>query len=184
MEQDLQQTIALLSRTPAALNALLRGLPEDWTQCNEGDGTWTAFDVVGHLAYCERVDWMSRARVILSAKGSPELPAFRPVDREGQRRHSEGKSIDQLLDDFSRLRSANLAELQSLHLSAADLALEGRHPAFGPVTLSQLLATWATHDLTHTHQLSRILAHQYRHAVGPWSEYLGVLQCDGHSSPA
>lgn len=184
MEQDLQQTIALLSRTPAVFDALLRGLPGNWTDRNEGDGTWTAFDVVGHLAYCERVDWMSRTRLILSAKGSPEIPAFRPVDREGQRRESQGKSLAQLLDDFSRLRAENLAELQTLALTSAELDLQGRHPAFGPVTLSQLLATWATHDLTHMHQLSRILAHQYREAVGPWRAYLGVLQCDGHSSPA
>lgn len=184
MEQELQNTVAILSRTPATLNALLRGLPEDWTHRNEGDGTWTACYVVGHLAHCERVDWMSRTRLILSAKDTQEIPVFRPVDREGQRRENEAKSIDQLLDEFSRLRGENLAELQSFGLSAGELNLEGRHPAFGPVTLSQLLATWATHDLTHMHQLSRILAHQYRQAVGPWSTYLGVLQCDGHSSPA
>jgi hypothetical protein len=184
MEQNLQDTIALLSRTPAALGALLRGLPEDWTHRSEGDGTWTAFDVIGHLAYCERTDWMSRARLILSAKGAPDIPAFQPVNREAQRRESQGKSLDQLLDEFFRLRSENLAELQTIPLTPADLALQGRHPAFGPVTLSQLLATWAAHDLTHIHQLSRILAHQYREAVGPWSAYLGVLQCDGHSSPA
>lgn len=184
MEQNLQDTIALLSRTPAALKALLSGLPEAWTNRNEGDGTWTAFDVIGHLAYCERTDWMSRTKLILSAKGAPEIPAFQPVNREGQRRESQGRSLDQLLDEFSRLRSENLAELQSLTLTPADLALQGRHPAFGPVTLSQLLATWATHDLTHMHQLSRILAHPYRQAVGPWSAYLGVLQCEGHSSPA
>jgi hypothetical protein len=184
MEQDLQLTIALLRRTPATLNALLRDLPENWTRSTEGEGTWTAFDVVGHLAHCERVDWMERARLILSAKGNAEIPAFRPVDREGQRRESVGKSLDQLLDHFSRLRTQNLAELQSLDITASELALRGLHPAFGPVTLSQLLATWATHDLTHIHQLSRLLAYQYREAVGPWSAYLGVLQCTGHSAPA
>ena len=184
MEHDLQQTIVLLSRTPGAIDALLRGLPESWTRRSEGESTWTAFDVIGHLAYCERTDWMGRARLILSAKGNPEPPLFPRVDREGQRRESQGKSLDQLLDEFSSQRAKNLAELQSLGLTSAELTLEGRHPAFGPVTLSQLLATWATHDLTHMHQLSRILAHQYREAVGPWSAYLGVLQCDGHSSPA
>jgi hypothetical protein len=184
MEQNLQQTIALLSRAPDTFDSLLRGLPDALIHRNEGEGTWTAFDVIGHLAYCERTDWMSRTRQILSAKGNPEIPLFRPVDREGQRRESQGKSLGQLLDEFSRLRAQNLAELRSLDLTPADLALQGRHPAFGPVTLSQLLATWAAHDLTHMHQLSRILAHQYREAVGPWSAYLGVLQCDGHSSPA
>lgn len=184
MTQDLQQTIALLSRTPDALNGLLRGLPETWTHRSEGDGTWTALDVIGHLAYCERTDWMTRARLILSGRDSSEIPAFRPVDRLGQQRESQGNSLEQLLDEFSDLRAKNLEELESLRLSAAEFDLQGRHPAFGPVSLSQLLATWAVHDLTHLHQLSRILAYQYRDAVGPWSAYLGVLQCHGHSSPA
>jgi len=184
MEPNLQQTIALLGRAPDSFNALLRGLPEAVIHCNEGEDTWSTFDVIGHLAYCERTDWMTRTRQILSAKGGPEIPLFRPLDREGQRRESQNKSLDQLLDEFSGLRAQNLSELQSLELTSADLSLQGRHPAFGPVTLSQLLATWAAHDFTHIHQLSRILAHPYRQAVGPWSAYLGVLRCDGHSSPA
>lgn len=184
MEQDLQQTIALLRRTPNALSALLRELPEEWTHRREGEGTWTAFDVVGHLAYCERTDWMSRARLILSAKGSPEIPPFQPLDRLGQQRESAGKSLGALLDEFADRRAENLVELASFRLTGPELALRGHHPAFGPVTLSQLLATWAAHDMTHLHQISRILAHQYRDAVGPWKSYLGVLQCDGHSSPA
>jgi hypothetical protein len=186
MTQDLQQTVALLRHTPGTLDALLRDLPEGWPQRNEGEGTWTAFDVVGHLVYCERTDWMTRARLILSNRNSPdgEVPAFRPVDRLGQKRESEGKSLAQLLDEFSRLRTENLAELESFQLTESEFGLKGLHPAFGPVTLSQLLATWAVHDLTHLHQLSRILAYQYREAVGPWSAYLGVLQCNGHSAPA
>lgn len=184
MDHDLSQTISLLTRTPAALDALLRGLPEAWTHRNEGKGTWTAFEVVGHLAYGERTDWMLRAKQILSTRGQPaaELPAFRPFDRLGQQHESQGKSLSNLLDEFAHLRAQNLAELHAFHITPTDLQLQGRHPAFGPVTLSQLLATWATHDLTHLHQLSRILAHQYRETVGPWSAYLGVLHCNGHSS--
>ncbi len=184
MDHDLSQTIALLTRTPAALDALLRDLPEAWTHRNEGEDTWTAFDVVGHLAYGERTDWMLRAKQILSNRSQPasDLPAFRPFDRLGQQRESQGKSLSNLLDEFARLREQNLAELHAFHLKPADLQLQGRHPAFGLVTLSQLLATWATHDLTHLHQLSRILAHQYRETVGPWSAYLGVLHSNGHSS--
>jgi DinB family protein len=184
MAHDLQQTLSLLSRTPSALDALLRNLPEAWTHRNEGEGTWTVYDVIGHLAYGERTDWPARARQILSSRDVPgsEIPAFQPFDRLGQQRESQGKSLPQLLGEFATLRSQNLAELQSFHLSLADLELRGLHPAFGPVTLSQLLATWVTHDLTHLHQISRILAHQYRGNVGPWSAYLGVLHCDGHSS--
>ena len=181
MQQNLQQTISLLNRTPATLNALLRDLPETWTQQNEGEGTWTVSDVVAHLIYGERADWMSRAKTILQFG---ETQTFAPFDRLGHIRESQGKSLNQLLDEFGRLRSDNLRELHALNLQPQDLDRRGQHPAFGSVTLSQLLFTWATHDLTHLHQISRVMAHQYREAVGPWSRYLGVLHCDGHSSPS
>jgi DinB superfamily len=179
MEHDLQQTMLLLARTPAALNALLRGLPERWTMRDEGEGTWSVFDVVGHLISGERVDWLPRARMILE---SGESLTFEPFDRSGHLREGQGKTLEQLLDEFARLRAENLDELSALHLRREDMERQGRHPAFGVVTLSELLATWAAHDLTHLHQISRIMAHQYREAVGPWSAYLGVLQCAGHSS--
>ncbi len=179
MEQNLQNTIALLSRTPTALDALLRGLPEDWIFRNEGNNTWNAFDVVGHLIHGERTDWMPRARMVLQFGQSK---TFEPFDRWAQARESQGKSLPQLLDEFARLRAENLGELRALNLRPEDLERRGRHPALGLVTLSQLLAAWAAHDLTHLHQVSRIMAHQYREAVGPWRAYLGVLQCNGHSS--
>jgi hypothetical protein len=179
MPQHLQQTISLLTRTPAALDALLRDLPEAWTHRNEGEGTWTALDVIGHLIYCERVDWMPRVKMILQ---SGETRAFAPFDREGFVKQREDRSLGQSLDEFASLRSENLNALQALKLQPADLERRGRHPALGTVTLSQLLATWAAHDLTHLHQISRVMAHQYREAVGPWSQYLGVLKCAGHSS--
>jgi hypothetical protein len=180
MEHNLQHTISLLSRTPAALNALLRDQPEAWTFQNEGENTWSAFDVVGHLIHAERTDWMPRARMILQFGDTQK---FEPFDRLAQVRESQGKSLGQLLDEFARLRSENLAELRAFHLKPDDFARRGRHPALGVVTLSELLATWAAHDLTHLHQISRIMAHQYREAVGPWRAYLGVLKCAGHSSP-
>jgi hypothetical protein len=180
MEQNLQDTIALLAHTPAALDALLRDLPEMWTLRNEGEGTWSAFDVVGHLNHGERTDWLPRAKMILEFG---ETRAFQPFDRWGQERESTGKSLGQLLDEFARLRSEGLAELRAMNLRPEDLARRGRHPALGRVTLAQLLATWAVHDLTHLHQISRLMAHQYDAAVGPWQAYLGVLQCAGHSAP-
>ena len=180
MDHNLPQTISLLTRTPAALDALLRDLPESWTLRNEGENTWSAFDVLGHLIHGDRTDWMPRARMILQFG---EGKAFEPFDRWGQIRESQSKSLAELLDEFVRLRSENLRELRALNLRHEDLDRRGRHPALGVVTLSQLLATWAVHDLTHLHQISRVLAHQYRDAVGPWSAYLGVLQCAGHSSP-
>jgi DinB superfamily len=179
MEHHLPDTISLLARTPVALNSLLRDLPESWTFRNEGEHTWSAFDVVGHLNHCERADWIPRAKMILQFG---ETKTFEPFDRQGHSREIQAKSLPQLLDEFALLRSENLAELRSTNLQQKDLDRRGRHPAFGRVTLSQLLATWAIHDLTHLHQISRLMAHQYRAAVGPWSAYLGVLHCAGHSS--
>jgi len=177
---NLADIIAVLTHTPATLDALLHGLPDTWVRGNEGKDTWSAFDIVGHLIYGERTDWMPRVRIILQ---NGEARPFDPFDRFAQFKESEGKSLEELLDDFARLRRENLAALQALNLQPTDFTRRGKHPALGVVTLSELLATWAVHDLTHVHQLSRVMAHQYRDAVGPWSAYLGVLQCDGHSAP-
>lgn len=199
-EFDLAEAIAILTRTPATLDALLRGLPDMWVLRNEGRSnegrnnesrnneggnkqakdTWSAFDILGHLIVGERTDWMPRARIVLE-KG--EACPFHPFDRFAQAKESQGKSLEQILDEFARLRRENVAALQALNLKPEDLARRGTHPALGVVTLSQLLATWAVHDLTHLHQLSRVMAHQYRDVVGPWSAYLGVLHCAGHSAP-
>ncbi len=179
MEQNLEYTTSLLARTPATLDALLRGMPEMWTLQNEGEGTWSAFDVLGHLIHGERTDWVPRAKRILEFG---ESRPFEPFDRLAQTRESQGKRMDQLLDEFARLRAENLVALRALNLRAEELALRGRHPALGVVTLSELLATWAAHDLTHLHQISRVMAHQFRGAVGPWTAFLGVMQCAGHSA--
>ena len=176
---DLQQTIQILDRTPASLNALLRDLPRSWTMGNEGGKSWSPFDIVGHLIHGELTDWMPRARIILE---HGESRAFDPFDRLAQESDSTGRSLPELLDEFGRLRAQNLDRLRAMNLQASDLNRRGRHPALGLVTLSQLLATWAVHDLTHLHQLSRVMAYQYRDAVGPWSAYLGVLHCEGHGS--
>jgi DinB superfamily len=179
MEHHLAHSIALLARTPATLNSFLRDLPEAWTSTNEGQNTWSVFDVVGHLIHGERTDWMPRAKRILEFG---ESKAFDPFDRFAQNRESQGQSLPQLLDEFARLRSDNLTQLRALNLQPQDFQRRGRHPALGAVTLSELLATWAAHDLTHLHQISRIMAYQYREAVGPWSKFLGVMHCAGHSA--
>ena len=181
MELELQNTIALLERTPPALDALLRGLPGKWTESNEGDNTWSVRDVVAHLIHGEDEDWMPRAKMILHSR---ETQSFTPFDRDGYVRYSRGKTLTQLLDDFARARAKGLDELRALKFTAVDLKKEGRHPTFGAVTLSELLTTWAAHDLTHVHQISRIMAHQYREAVGPWARFLGVMHCVGHSEAA
>ena len=180
-EHYFEQTLALLERTPATLDALLRGLPEAWIHGKEGENSWSPFEIMAHLIHTERADWMPRVKMVLQ---SGEAETFERVNREGFKLVSLGRQLGQLLDEFARLRQENLDQLRSLNLRQEDLDRRGRHPAFGPVTLSELLATWATHDLTHLHQISRVMACQYREAVGPWSKYLGVLKCGGHSDPA
>ena len=179
MEHNLQHTTSLLARTPAALNALLRDLPETWTHRNEGEDTWSVYDTVGHLIHCERTDWMPRAKMILE---HGETQTFAPFDREGFVNDLGDTSLPPLLDEFTRRRSENFDQLRRWNLQPQDLKRRGQHPALGAVTLSQLLATWAAHDLTHLHQISRVMAYQYRDVVGPWSKFLGVLKCNGHSS--
>ena len=176
MEPSLDQSISLLARTPAVLDTLLRDLPAPLADATEGEGTWTIPVILSHLIHGERTDWIPRTRMILEWR---ETKTFEPFNMHAHIEHARGKSIEQLLDEFSLARTQSLGQLRAMNLSVTDLELRGRHPDFGTVTLSQLLATWAAHDLTHLHQLSRVLAQPYREAVGPWSAYLGVLHCSG-----
>src|SRR5947209_3825825 len=163
MAHDLEKTIALIERTPKVLNNLLRDLPDDWTMRNEGENSWSAYDIVGHLIHGEKTDWIPRAKRLLE---SGESKPFDKFDRFAQERESKGKSLGELLDEFARLRGESIRQLRALKLQPKDLERKGTHQVLGPVTLSQLLASWAAHDLTHLHQLSRVMAHQYRQAIG------------------
>ena len=178
MLHDLEQTVALLARTPAALDAFLRDLPDAWTHRNEGENTWSAFQIVDHLVDGERNVWLPRTRHLLQFGDSRPFESF---DRLSNATARDKPSLPELLDEFARLRSENLSELRAMHLQPHDLERRGLHPALGAVTLSELLATWPAHDLSHLHQLSRVMAHQYREAIGPWTALLGVMKCAGHS---
>lgn len=172
MQFDLPHALEILERTPATFRALMGGLSDAWTRPDEGPDTFSAFDNLGHLIHGERTDWIPRARIIL-AQGPGRR--FEPYDRFAQYRESEGKSVAELLEEFTHLRAGNLATLRGWNLSDHELALEGEHPALGTVTLRQLLATWAAHDLGHIAQTARVMAKQYREAVGPWRAYLPIL---------
>ena len=172
MDFDLAAGIAILERTPDTFRAMLAGLPPAWIHATEGPETWSPYVIVGHLIHGERADWIPRASIIL-AQGANRR--FQPYDRLAQFRESQGKSMMDLLDEFTRLRARNLATLGSWGLTDAQLALEGEHPAFGAVTLRQLLSCWAAHDLGHIAQTARVMAKQYRDAVGPWRSYLPVM---------
>ena len=168
----LDEGIAILTRTPAALDALLRGLPDGFIAAHEGGDTWSPYDVVGHLIHGERTDWMARVRRILE---SGDAVPFDRFNRVAQFADSSGRTLDSLLAEFAALRRGSVQELAALRLTPADLARPGLHPELGPVTLSQLLATWVTHDLDHVTQIARVLARQYADAVGPWRAYLRVI---------
>ncbi|HSE32590.1 MAG TPA: DinB family protein [Pyrinomonadaceae bacterium] len=172
MEFQLEEARQILSRTPLTLNSLLLPLSNAWLLRNEGAETWSPFDVVGHLIHGEETDWIPRTKVILQhGEGRP----FEPFDRFAMFERSKGKSITELLDTFTRLREANLQELDEMKLTAADLEKRGRHPELGTVTLKQLLATWVAHDLGHVAQIVRVMAKQYREEVGPWRQYLSIV---------
>lgn len=164
--------LAILERTPNVLHALLADLPENWTLHNEGGDTWTPYDVVGHLVHGERTDWMARIRKCLSADDK----AFVRFDRTAMFNESDGKSLEDLLDEFAALRQHNLAAFSALGITEADLESTGLHPTFGEVKLRQLLATWAAHDLGHLTQITRVMCKQYRAEVGPWKEFISVLR--------
>jgi hypothetical protein len=169
----LEESIAILERTPVVVNALLRDLPVAWTHATEGPGTWSPFVVIGHLIHGEKTDWIPRVDTILQdGRGR----TFETFDREAQFQESADKTIAELLDEFSALRRANLDRLRSLQLSPEQLELPGTHPAFGTVTMRQLLATWTAHDLAHLLQISRVMARRYKQDVGPWAEYLSVMR--------
>lgn len=173
MEYTLEKSIEILSRTPKVLTGLLSGLSDDWVKNNEGENTWSPFDVVGHLIHGEKTDWIPRLKIILE-KG--EKKAFEPFDRFAQFENSKGKQLDSLLAEFARLRQKNLHFLKILILDDAALDQEGCHPEFGVITVRQMLAAWTVHDLGHIVQISRVMARQYETEVGPWKKYLKVLQ--------
>jgi hypothetical protein len=172
MHFDLNESVAVLRRTPATLATLLDGLGPSWIEAREGPDTFSPFDVVGHLIDGEETDWLPRARIILA--GGPD-PRFEPYDRFRHRTRNVGRTLMSLLEEFAILRAANLDLLASLRITPTQLDLEGIHPVYGPVTLRQLLAGWVVHDLGHLAQVARVMAKQYRDAVGPWVSVLPIL---------
>jgi uncharacterized damage-inducible protein DinB len=173
MEFDLASSRTILARTPVTLDVLVRDLPDAWVKVSEGPGTWSVFDVVGHLIHGERTDWIPRARIILE---HGDRKPFEPFDRFAQLAANQDAPLADLLDQFAALRRETLVELDDLALTPEKLALPGRHPELGAVTLGQLLSTWVVHDLNHLGQVARVLAKRYAEAVGPWTAYLGILK--------
>lgn len=178
MPFSLASAIDILERSPAALQALLRGLGEPWVRGTEGLDTFSPFDVVGHLIDGEETDWIPRARIILARRPDRR---FEPYDRFRHRARNASRTLESLLAEFAELRAANLQLLRSWNLTDAELALEGEHPSLGAVTLHQLLAAWVVHDLGHVAQIARVTAKQYRNEVGPWVPYLPILT--DHETP-
>ena len=172
MQFYLNKSIEILSKTPQVLHSLLYGLSPDWTHTNEGEDTWSVYDVIGHLIHGEKTDWLVRTQIILSKL---ENKTFEPFDRFAMLNSNSAKTLDELLNEFSNLRKSNLSQLKSLNISETDFEKKATHPALGTVTLSQLLSCWAVHDLNHLSQISRVMAHQYKNEVGPWEAYLSIL---------
>jgi uncharacterized damage-inducible protein DinB len=173
MDFKLEQIREILGRTPSTLDSMLRNLPAQLVHTNEGTETWTVYDTVGHLIHCEETDWIPRAKIILDYG---EIRAFDPLDRFAMFEKSKGKSLSELLDQFTHLRAENLNELDKMNITFEILDKKGRHPEFGLVTFQELLSTWVVHDLTHIAQIVRVMAKQYEGLVGPWKAYLSILK--------
>ena len=173
MNFNVEKALEILDRTPNVLITMLQGVSDDWTSVNEGGETWSVYDILGHLIHGEKTDWIPRTDIILSENSSK---TFTPFDRFAQFEDSKGMSLSQLLIEFKILRDINVEQLRSKKLTDKNLEEKGIHPAFGEVTLSQLLSTWVVHDLNHIAQISRVMAKQYIEEVGPWKEYLKILQ--------
>ena len=172
MSFTVEKSIEILERTPEVLETMLQNVSADWTENNEGGETWSVFDVLGHLVHGEKTDWIARMEIILS--DAPDKN-FAPFDRFAQFEDSKGKTLRELLKEFKGLRKKNVDVLRSKKLTTENLEQKGVHPAFGEVTLRQLLATWTVHDLDHISQISRVMAKQYKEDVGPWTQYLKIL---------
>lgn len=170
---DLPTVISILSRTPEVIKALIIDLDETWLHANEGPDTWSPHEVVGHLIFGEQTDWIPRMQIILSDK---EDKTFTPFDRNGHFQIAAGRTIETLLHQYAELRKENIHILLASEVTIDDLRKTGIHPAFGPVTLGQLLSSWVVHDMTHIYQISRTIAKQYEVEVGPWKEYMGILK--------
>ncbi|GAB3661710.1 hypothetical protein GCM10028791_36430 [Echinicola sediminis] len=173
MNFDLEKSIEILERTPSVLEALLEGISEEWLKNNEGEGTWSPYDILGHLIHGEKTDWIVRAKIILSDAGNKTFESF---DRFAQMREDQERPIGEMLEEFKRRRAENLKELRALKINDSKLLKKGVHPELGEVNLKQLLSAWVVHDLGHLSQLSRVMAKQYKDEVGVWKEYMGVLK--------
>lgn len=171
MKFSIEKAFEVLEQTPNTLKSLLENLSDDWVLVNEGKETWSAFDVIGHLIHGENTDWIPRWKIILFENNKQSIP----FDRYAQFENSKGKNITQLLNEFKKLRTENLKYLKSLSLTESQLNLTGVHPEFGRVTTKELLSTWVTHDLGHIAQISRVIAKQYKNEVGPWTQYISIL---------
>jgi hypothetical protein len=173
MHFTVEKSLEILERTPVVLENMLQNISPDWTSTNEGPATWSPYDIIGHYIHGEKTDWIPRMEIILSDQTGKH---FVPFDRFAQENDSKGKTMEQLLEEFKVLRNKNVEILRSRNITETDLAKTGIHPAFGEVTLEQLLSTWVVHDLNHIAQISRVMAKHYKDEVGPWTEYLRILQ--------
>jgi len=175
LQFNIMEAIEVLERTPHTLEVLLSGLSSGWLQCHEGEGTWNAKEVIEHLIEAEQSNWIKRLEFILKEGEHKPFPSF---DRFAHLNQLTEGTIQQRLVEFKTIRRQNITRLTQLVPAEAQLELTGSHPAFGTVKVSELLAAWVVHDFTHIAQITRVMANRYGTDVGPWREYLSILQKD------
>ena len=172
MNFSLPKSLEILERTPNVLKAMLSGINEAWTDKNEGEGTWSVKEVVAHLIVCEETNWIVRANIILS--GNTNL-TFVPINMTAHFELSREHSLNALMEEFTRIRTENIKTLINLNITEQDFTTTAIHPKLGEINLQQLIATWVTHDLSHLNQITRVMAKQYKQDVGPFIQFLRIL---------
>jgi hypothetical protein len=172
MNFDLNKSIEMLERTPDVYFALFNNSKHNWDKINEGIGTWSGYNMIGHFIHGEKTDWIPRAEIIL---GNKDNKTFEPYDRYAQDKLYSSQTTEELLAEFKILRNQNIQKLLSWNLSENDLNKQGIHPDLGTVTLRQLISTWTVHDIVHLNQVSRVIVKHYAEDVGPWKAYIKLL---------
>ncbi len=95
MKFEINKSIEILSRTPSVLEVMLTDLSSEWIEKNEGENTWSPYDIIGHLIHGEKTDWIPRARIILS---DVEDKTFVPFDRFAQMNQQKVSMTECLLN--------------------------------------------------------------------------------------
>lgn len=163
MENFEHEIIHRLERTPLILEAMLRGVCEELLLHNEGENTWNTKQVLAHLVYMEQNNWCKKLGLLLN---NTSCKTFDQYSVKQQFQELVQKNSKQWLDEFIAIRTQSLQWLRQAQLNKLPVDdVKGCLKQYGDITLRELLSTWVAHDLTHIHQISRIIAKNFKEVI-------------------